>query len=145
GGGFLPMTLLIILIAPRAGALTDRVGSRWLVGGGMTLLALMLLYYSQLGADETFWALLTGLLLGGIGMGMTMTPVTAAAMSAVAVDKAGVGSAVLNSARQVGGSLGIAVMGAIVASAVSASIAVGASPKEAYLHGFHDALRVGAL
>ena len=48
---------------------------------------------------------------------MTMTPTTAAAMSAVAVDKAGVGSAVLNSARQVGGSLGIAVMGAIVASA----------------------------
>ena len=46
---------------------------------------------------------------------MTMTPVTAAAMSAVPVDKAGVGSAVLNSARQVGGSLGIAVMGAIVA------------------------------
>ena len=133
GASFLPMTILIILIAPRAGALTDRVGSRWLVGGGMTLLALMLLYYSQLGANESFWALLPGLLLGGIGMGMTMTPVTAAAMSAVAVDKAGVGSAVLNSARQVGGSLGIAVMGSIVASSSS------------YLTGFHDALRVGAL
>jgi predicted MFS family arabinose efflux permease len=99
----------------------------------MTLLALMLLYYSHLGADESFWALLPGLLLGGVGMGMTMTPVTAAAMSAVAVDKAGVGSAVLNSARQVGGSLGIAVMGSIVASSSS------------YLTGFHDALRVGAL
>ena len=74
GASFLPMTILIILIAPRAGALTDRVGSRWLVGGGMTLLALMLLYYSQLGADESFWALLPGLLLGGVGMGMTMTP-----------------------------------------------------------------------
>ena len=133
GASFLPMTILIILIAPRAGALTDRVGSRWLVGGGMTLLAVMLLYYSQLGADESFWALLPGLLLGGIGMGMTMTPVTAAAMSAVAVDKAGVGSAVLNSARQVGGSLGIAVMGSIVAASSS------------YLSGFHDALRVGAL
>ena len=69
GASFLPMTILIILIAPRAGALTDRVGSRWLVGGGMTLLALMLLYYSQLGADESFWALLPGLLLGGVGMG----------------------------------------------------------------------------
>src|SRR3954469_21782324 len=133
GASFLPMTLLIILIAPRAGALTDRVGSRWLVGGGMTLLAVMLLYYSQLGANESFWALVPGLLLGGVGMGMTMTPVTAAAMSAVAVDKAGVGSAVLNSARQVGGSLGIAVMGSIVASSSS------------YLSGFHDALRVGAL
>ncbi len=132
GASFLPMTILVILIAPRAGTLTDRVGSRWLVGGGMTLLALMLFYFAQLGAHESFWALLPGLLLGGFGMGLTMTPVTAAAMSAVAVDKAGVGSAVLNSARQVGGSLGIAVMGAIVASASD------------YLTGFHDALRVGS-
>ena len=93
----------------------------------------MLFYYSTLGANESFWALLPGLLLGGFGMGLTMTPVTAAAMSAVAVDKAGVGSAVLNSARQVGGSLGIAVMGAIVAGASD------------YLTGFHDALRVGSV
>ncbi|HEX3807937.1 MAG TPA: MFS transporter [Gaiellaceae bacterium] len=133
GASFLPMTLLIILIAPRAGALTDRIGSRWLVGFGMTLLAVMLFYYTELGAHESFWKILPGLLIGGIGMGSTMTPVTAAAMSAVAVDKAGVGSAVLNSARQVGGSLGIAVMGAIVASSTD------------YLSGFHDALRVGAL
>ncbi|HEX4527472.1 MAG TPA: MFS transporter, partial [Gaiellaceae bacterium] len=76
GASFLPMTILIILIAPRAGALTDRVGSRWLVGAGMTLLAGMLFYYSRLGASESFWAILPGLLLGGIGMGMTMTPVT---------------------------------------------------------------------
>jgi EmrB/QacA subfamily drug resistance transporter len=133
GASFLPMTLLIILIAPRAGALTDKVGSRWLVGGGMTLLAAMLFYFTQLGLHESFWALLPGFLLGGVGMGMTMTPTTAAAMSAVAVDKAGVGSAVLNSARQVGGSLGIAVMGSIVASS------------SGYLVGFHDALRVGSL
>jgi EmrB/QacA subfamily drug resistance transporter len=133
GASFLPMTLLIILIAPRAGALTDRVGSRWLVGFGMALLAVMLFYYSQLGANESFWAILPGLLIGGVGMGSTMTPVTAAAMSAVAVDKAGIGSAVLNSSRQVGGSLGISVMGAIVASGTD------------FLTGFHDALRVGAL
>ncbi len=133
GASFLPMTVLIILIAPRAGALTDRVGSRWLIGGGMTLLAGMLFYYTFLGANESFWAILPGLLLGGVGMGSTMTPTTAAAMSAVAVDKAGVGSAVLNSARQVGGSLGIAIMGAIVASS------------SGYLTGFHDALRIGSL
>ncbi len=133
GASFLPMTVLIIVIAPRAGVLTDRVGSRWLCGAGMSLLAVMLFYYSTLGATETFWGLLPGLLLGGFGMGLTMTPITAAAMSAVAIDKAGVGSAVLNSARQVGGSLGIAAMGAIVAGASD------------YLTGFHDALRVGGV
>ncbi len=133
GASFLPMTLLIIVLAPRMGGLSDKFGSRWLVGGGMTLLAVMLFYYSRLGLHESFWALVPGLLIGGTGMAMTMTPTTAAAMSAVAVDKAGIGSAVLNSARQVGGSLGIAVMGAIVASQAT------------YLAGFHDALRVGGL
>jgi EmrB/QacA subfamily drug resistance transporter len=133
GASFLPMTVLIILIAPRAGALTDKVGSRWLVGGGMTLLAVMLFYYSQLGAHESFWSILPGLLIGGIGMGSTMTPLTAAAMSAVSADKAGVGSAVLNSSRQVGGSVGIAVMGAIVGGSSD------------FLTGFHDALRIGSF
>jgi hypothetical protein len=66
-------------------------------------------------------------------------------MSSVPVDKAGVGSAVLNSMRQVGGSLGIAVMGAVVASASAASIAAGDNPKLAFLHGFHDALRIAAV
>src|SRR3954447_16748987 len=144
GASFLPMTLLIIAIAPRAGALTDRVGSRWLVGGGMTLLAVMLFYYSQLGANESFWKILPGLLVGGIGMGSTMTPLTAAAMSAVAVDKAGIGSAVLNSSRQVGGSLGIAVMGAIVAAGSTSAARSGRPPKLAFLHGFHEALLAGS-
>jgi EmrB/QacA subfamily drug resistance transporter len=145
GASFLPMTFLIIALAPRTGALADKVGSRWLVGGGMLLLAVMLFYYTFLGAHESFWALLPALVIGGIGMAMTMTPTTAAAMSAVAVDKAGVGSAVLNSARQVGGSLGIAVMGAIVASTSASSLRNGDPRPIAFLHGFHDALRVGSL
>jgi EmrB/QacA subfamily drug resistance transporter len=145
GASFLPMTFLIIALAPRTGALADSVGSRWLVGGGMLLLAVMLFYYGFLGADSSFWTLLPALLIGGIGMAMTMTPTTAAAMSAVAVDKAGVGSAVLNSARQVGGSLGIAVMGAIVASTTSSSLRQGDTRQIAFLHGFHDALRVGSF
>jgi EmrB/QacA subfamily drug resistance transporter len=144
GASFLPMTILIILIAPNAGRLTDRYGSRWFVGGGMTLLSIMLFYYTTLGANVSFWRVLPGLLIGGVGMGLTMTPVTAAAMSSVSVDKAGVGSAVLNSMRQVGGSLGIAVMGAIVASTTASSLRVGDTPRIAFLNGFHDALRVGA-
>jgi EmrB/QacA subfamily drug resistance transporter len=145
GASFLPMTILVITIAPRAGKLSDRFGSRWLVGGGMTLLAIMLLYYSWLGLSESFWALLPGLILGGVGMAFTMTPTTAAAMSSVPVDKAGVGSAVLNSMRQVGGSLGIAVMGAIVASTTASSLKAGDPQPVAFLHGFHDGLRLAAV
>ncbi|HEY3184145.1 MAG TPA: MFS transporter [Gaiellaceae bacterium] len=145
GATFLPMTLLIIVLAPQAGRISDRIGSRWLVGGGMTLLSASLLWYTTLGTGATFWSLLPALLLGGVGMAATMTPVTAAAMSSVPIDKAGVGSAVLNSMRQVGGSLGIGVMGAIVAATRADSLRSGHTAPEAFVAGFHDALRVAAL
>src|SRR5215471_11859906 len=145
GAAFLPLTLLLSLVAPRAGKLSDRIGSRYLIAGGMTLLAGMLAYFSWLGAHVSFWVLLPGLCAGGIGIGMSMTPTTAAVMRSVPVSEAGVGSAVLSSMRQVGGSLGIAVMGAIVAAGMASSLRRGDQPQIAYLHGFHNALNVAAL
>ncbi|HZO96285.1 MAG TPA: MFS transporter [Gaiellaceae bacterium] len=144
GASFLPWTLLIILLAPQAGRLSDRIGPRPLVGFGMLVLAGSLVWFSQMGVSESFWALLPGMLLGGVGMSASMAPVTAAAMSSVRPDKAGVGSAVLNSMRQVGGSLGIAVMGAIVADGISSSVASGDPRPVAFVHGFHHALDVAA-
>jgi hypothetical protein len=76
-------------------------------------------------------------------MALTMTPATAAAMGAVAVDKAGVGSAVLNSSRQVGGSLGIAVMGALVASQVDTTAPLPLRAEQ-FVDGYHLALYVAA-
>ena len=119
GATFLPMTVLIILVAPAAGRFSDRVGARWLMGAGMTLLAISLLLFGTLDASSSFWNILPGLLVGGVGMAVTMAPTTAAAMGSVPVAQAGVGSAVINSMRQVGGSLGIAIMGALVATSVS--------------------------
>jgi EmrB/QacA subfamily drug resistance transporter len=140
GAAFLPLTLLIIVIAPIAGKASDRIGSRSLMTGGMLLIAIQLFYFSRLGADATFWDLLPGLLVGGAGMAMTMTPSAAAATRAVPVDKAGVGSAVLNAFRQVGGSLGIAIMGAIMGSAIGAE-----RTPEAFMNGFQDANLVAGL
>jgi EmrB/QacA subfamily drug resistance transporter len=140
GAAFLPMTILIILIAPIAGKTTDRIGSRSLMTAGMVLVAVQLLYFSRLSADATFWNLLPGLLVGGAGMALTMTPSAAAATRAVPVDKAGVGAAVLNAFRQVGGSLGIAVMGAIVAGAAG-----GRTTVDAFMDGFQRSLLVAAL
>jgi EmrB/QacA subfamily drug resistance transporter len=115
GAAFLPLTVLIVFVAPIAGRLSDRFGSRWLITTGMLLLAVQLLYFSTLGVQETYWALLPGMFLGGFGMALVMTPSAAAAVRALPVDKSGVGSAVLNAFRQVGGSVGIALMGAIMA------------------------------
>jgi EmrB/QacA subfamily drug resistance transporter len=142
GASFLPWTLLIIVLAPQAGRLSDRLGSRWLVTGGMTLLAFSLFLFSRMGAEESFWGLLPAMVIGGIGTSLTMAPVTSTAMGSVPRDKAGVGSAVLNSMRQVGGSLGIALMGAIVAA--SATTVAGRPSPSGYLTGFHHALEVAS-
>ncbi len=143
GATFLPMTMLIILIAPQAGRATDRVGARWLIGVGMTLVAVSLVLFAQLDAGSSFWNIVPGLLTGGLGMALTMTPTTAAAMGSVPTDKAGVGSAVLNAFRQVGGSLGIAVMGAIVATQVHTSPGNPAFTDQ-FVSGYHHALYVAA-
>jgi EmrB/QacA subfamily drug resistance transporter len=143
GATFLPMTLLIIFVAPAAGKVSDRVGARWLMGAGMTLLTGSLLLFATLDASSSWWNILPGLLVGGFGMAITMAPTTATAMASVPVDKAGVGSAVINSMRQVGGSLGIAVMGTLVATRVSARPF---APDYAaqFVSGYHRALHVGA-
>ena len=144
GAVFLPMTVLIIVVAPWAGRYSDKVGSRWLVGAGMTLVSLSLVLFAQLDAGSTFWNILPGLLAGGLGMALVMTPTTAAAMGAVDVDKAGVGSAVLNCSRQVGGSLGIAVMGAIVASQVDPTTPLPLRAEQ-FVDGYHLALYVASV
>jgi EmrB/QacA subfamily drug resistance transporter len=140
GAAFLPMTLLVVLVAPVAGKLSDRVGSRWLMTAGMVLIGVQLLYYSTQGVDATFWSLLPGLLIGGVGMSLTMTPSAAAIIGSVSVDKSGVGSAVMNSMRQVGGSLGIAMMGAIMAARVGDD-----RTPQAFVDGFSTTLVVSAL
>jgi EmrB/QacA subfamily drug resistance transporter len=140
GAAFLPMTLLIIICAPIAGRLSDRIGSRWLMTSGMALLGVQLLYYSTLGTTAGFFNLLPGLLIGGLGMSLTMTPSAAAVIGSVPVDKAGVGSAVMNSMRQVGGSLGIAALGAILAHGIA-----GRATPDAFVDGYSMALRVGAI
>jgi EmrB/QacA subfamily drug resistance transporter len=143
GATFLPMTLLIMLVAPIAGKFTDRIGPRWLMAAGMTLLTGSLLLFGTLDARSSFWNILPGLLVGGFGMAITMAPTTAAAMGSVPVDKAGVGSAVINSMRQVGGSLGIAIMGTLVATSVT--VGQGAPGYAAqFVDGYHHALQVGA-
>jgi EmrB/QacA subfamily drug resistance transporter len=146
GASFLPMTLFIVVVAPIAGRASDKIGSRWLMGAGMTLVAGSLVLFSRLDAASSYWDVVPGMVIGGLGMAMAMTPTTAAAMGSVPVAKAGVGSAVLNSMRQVGGSLGIAIMGAIVATQVHIGGSTRPSPQalDKFVAGLHDALHVAA-
>ncbi len=122
GVRFLPSTLMIVAVAPISGRLSDRFGPRWLIAGGLVLVAASLFSFSQIAVDSTYLDLLPGFMLLGIGIAMTMSPMTSAAMNAVPVQKAGIASGVLSMFRMVGGSLGIAVTGAIFQGLVSSRL-----------------------
>jgi EmrB/QacA subfamily drug resistance transporter len=122
GVRFLPSTLMIVGVAPISGRLADRYGPRWLIGGGLLLVAASLFVFSGIGVDTGYLELLPGFVLLGIGVAMTMSPMTSAAMNAVPVQKAGVASGVLSMFRMVGGSLGIAITGAIFQALVSSKL-----------------------
>ena len=145
GAALLPWTILIVIFAPIAGKLSDRVGSRWLMAAGMTTVAGCCLLLSTISLHSSFWNLLPAFILGGLGMSFVMTPMSAAAMGAAPVDKAGVASGVLNTFRQVGVALGIAITGAIVVNRAAAAARGGASPPEAFVHGLTFAMKVSAL
>jgi EmrB/QacA subfamily drug resistance transporter len=116
GVRFLPSTLMIVLIAPLAGRLADRVGSRPLMTFGLLCVSGSLFWQSHLTVTSAYSALLPGFVLMGIGMAFVMSPMSTAAMNSVEPTKAGVASGILSMSRMVGGTFGVAVLGALVAT-----------------------------
>ena len=107
GAAFLPLTVMIIVTAPNAGKYASTHGSRapmtyglCLAGGGLILLGLLLT------PTTPYWLMFPIFLFMGHGMGATMAPMTAAVMNSVGRERAGLGSAMTNTSREVGGVLG---------------------------------------
>ena len=111
---FLPSTIVIMLMAPLAGRLADRVGSRPLMTLGLVIVAISMFIESRLTVHSGYGLLLPGFILMGLGMGLVMSPMSTAAMNAVDRTKAGAASGVLSMSRMVGSTFGVAVMGALV-------------------------------
>jgi EmrB/QacA subfamily drug resistance transporter len=113
----IPMALALMpsarVVAPR---LSVHLGGMRVSILGLALVAAGLLVLSRLDGGSSYWLLLTGLVLLGAGMGLAMTPATAAITDALPVAKQGVGSAVNDLARELGGALGIAVLGSVLHS-----------------------------
>jgi EmrB/QacA subfamily drug resistance transporter len=114
GVRFLPSTLIIIVAGPIAGRLADRIGPRPLMTGGLLLAASSLFWQSFLEVDTPYSFLAGSFVLMGLGMGLIMSPMSTAAMNAVDRTKAGVASGILSMSRMVGGTFGVAVLGALV-------------------------------
>jgi len=106
-----------MLTAPRSAALVRRFGAKRVVASGLLLVTLALACYQLLNVTTPIWVLAVAFFIQGAGMGMVMPPATEAVMSVVPRERAGAGSALTNTARQVSGALGVAVLGSILAQA----------------------------
>jgi EmrB/QacA subfamily drug resistance transporter len=117
----LPTTMMILFVAPIGGRLSGRVGPRWLMTVGMFSASIGLFGLSFVHVHSSYNAIWPFQILMGAGMALTMPAVSATGMAAVERTKAGIASGVINASRQVGGALGIAVLGGIGTTLASSS------------------------
>lgn len=110
-----PMSMVIMIAASNSARLADRLGTKLAVGIGFMVAASGMFYLSQFSsAGASYLTMLLGLVIMGAGMGMAMSPATNSIMGSVPARKAGVGSAMNDTTRQIGGALGIAVLGTLM-------------------------------
>jgi MFS family permease len=173
GVRFLPATVVIIFMGPISGRLSDRIGPRPLMVVGLVMASGALFWQSFVTVHTSFAFLAPAFALMGLGMGLIMSPMTTAGMNAVDRTKAGVASGVLSMSRMVGGTFGVAVLGALVTAvgrskldqllpalpsgkrqALADALGSGGVPgasgqvadavREAFVAALRDGLRVGA-
>ncbi len=127
---FLPFASAQLIFAPRSAAMVARYGPKAVCATGMALVAASLGAFMFVSASTPIWVLLVTYFVQGAGMANVIPPATEAVMSALPREKAGVGSAINNTMRQVGGALGVAVLGSILSQVYRGEIAgqLGALP-----------------
>jgi EmrB/QacA subfamily drug resistance transporter len=122
GMALIPLALVMMITAPNSARISHRFGTKLTVASGLAIVgsALALLSLARVSSPYAFIALVLGLL--GLGMAVAMTPATESIMGSLPKEKAGIGSAMNDTTRQVGGALGVAVLGSITAASYHASI-----------------------
>ena len=146
GVAFIAVTLMIVAFSNVAQALTTRLGARPVLTAGLLLTAAGGALYAQMPADGAyFWDVFPGLVVSGIGLAFSFVPVMIAGLTGVQRADAGVASGLINTSRQVGGSVGLAAVTTIAATATgnyAQSHAVPAGSGVALTHGFEVAFYV---
>ncbi len=132
GVRLLPVATCVAIASVLGTRLVVRIGNKAVVSAGLTLLTVAYVWISTLSADTAYVAIAGQMVLLGLGMGFTSAPATESIMGAVNVHKAGIGSAVNDATRELGGTLGVAVIGSVYASLYSdAFVRTAALPAEA--------------
>lgn len=122
GAALIPVALGMALMAPRSSGLAARHGAKAVCATGFLLIALSFAGIQLLDLTSPVWLLVLVLSVQGLGMGAVMAPATESIMSVVPREKAGAGAAVNNSVRQIGGALGVAILGSVLAASYSAQL-----------------------
>ena len=120
-----PISLVLMIVAPTANIWVRRFGSKYVVATGLAIAALGLVLMSRLGTEASTWQVIGVLAVLGVGMGNVMAPATDSIMGSLPRERAGVGSAVNDTTREVGGALGVAIIGSLLASSYRNSIDAG--------------------
>ncbi|MEU7959250.1 MFS transporter [Micromonospora humida] len=120
---FLPFAVAQLVFAPRSAAMVRRYGGRAVATVGLVLTAVALAAFAFIDAATPIWVVLVAFFLQGVGMANIMPPATESIMSALPREKAGVGSAVSNTVRQIAGALGVAVLGSVLSAVYRQDIA----------------------
>ena len=113
------MPVIALIIAPNAGRLNDRIGPRLPAAAGAAFFAVGLILLAQLGGGTTLWDVMWRVAFLGVGMGLAMTTLSAASMASLPAEVRGVGSGSLNTMRQVGFTIGVALLVAIFTHTVA--------------------------
>jgi EmrB/QacA subfamily drug resistance transporter len=122
GAALIPMALGMALTAPGGSRLAERWGAKAVVGSGFVLITIAVCGFQLLDRSSPLWLLLAILSVQGLGMGAVMAPTTESIMSVVPRHKAGAGAAVNNSVRQVGGALGVAILGSLLSASYASRL-----------------------
>ena len=145
GVAFLPMTAMIVIGSTMAGRLTARAGAGPLLVIGMTLFGAGMLLFAQISPSGSYLGdILAPSLLTAIGMGLAFVPVTIAAMAGVERAEAGLASGLVNTSRQFGGSLGLAILATLAGERTQHLLGAHASVHTALTDGYQRGFEVGA-
>jgi EmrB/QacA subfamily drug resistance transporter len=142
---FLPMTLMIMLVASRTGKLVSHFGVRPVLGGGLVMLTGGMLLLAKIGSSGSpiVYIMLPGLLTAA-GIAMSIVPSTIAATQGAKEGQAGLASGLVNTSRQIGGGLGLAILVTLATQRSSHLIGAGQQVPDALTEGFRLAYLIGA-
>ncbi|NLD78586.1 MAG: MFS transporter, partial [Acidimicrobiales bacterium] len=141
----LPMAFVMMALAPQVPKLVERFGAHGVVPVGLAFTSLGLIAFSFMTVDSPVWTIYFSVIPLAAGMALTMTPLTTLIMASVPLGRAGMGSAMNDTTRELGGALGVAVLGSVLTTTYTSQLAPLVERLPAEAAGYVDSGLGGAI